>query len=97
MSNQQLLNPLCLVSIFLLELPFDGCQLKLIKMLAWGSVSNLIKVWRLLGRKPIGKEENDLVLCIFEKIMWLKPSFFNVENRPYLLVGFKTVVIKPCF
>jgi hypothetical protein len=97
MSNQKLLNPLCLISIFLLELPFDRCQLKLVKMLAWGSISNLIKVWRLLGRKPIGKEENDFVLCIFEKIMWLKSSFFNVENRPYLLVGFKTVVIKSCF
>lgn len=96
MPNKQLLYPLCLISIFFLKLPFDSCQLKLIKVLAWRCISNLIKIWRLFWRKPIGQEENDLVMGVFQKIMRLNTSFFNVKNRSYLLIRFETVIIKSC-
>lgn len=65
-------------------------------MLARRCISNLIKIWRLFGRKPICKEENDLVMCVFKKIMRLNTSFFNVKNRPYLLIRFKAIIIKSC-
>lgn len=35
-------------------------------------------------------------MSVFEKIVRLESSLLNIEDRSYLLVGLKTIVLKSC-